>query len=271
MRLGILMNFPHKSPEEWAHLHREAGLSSIVFPCEHDTPVSVIDAYVKACKDYDLLIADVGAWKNLLTPDEKERKANFDYCRHQLELADYVRAKCCINISGAKGEIEDGAYKDNYSNETYAEIIETVQKLIDSAKPKNTYFTLEPMPWMHPDSPEDYLQMIKDIDREAFGVHLDMVNMLSTPKKYLFNEQFTNETISLLGKYIKSCHLKDVLLDTELTVLLKEVPCGEGGFNIKNYLQQLDKLDKDMPVIIEHLQTEEEYRNAINYVKTLEV
>lgn len=163
----------------------------------------------------------------------------------------------------------DGGYRDNYTDKTYAEIIETVQKLIDSINPKHTFYTLEPMPWMHPDSPEDYLKMIKDIDREAFAVHLDIVNMISDPKKYLFNEQFTNDAISLLGKHIKSCHIKDVLLDTHLTVQLKEVPCGQGGFNLKNYIEQIDKLNKNMPVIIEHLTAEEEYRKAIKYIKRL--
>ena len=242
------------------------GLSSVVFPCSYDAKISVIDAYVKVCKDYDLTIAEVGAWKNLMASDETERKENFMFCKNQLELAEYIEANCCVNISGAKGKIWDGGYKDNYSDETYSEIVETVQKLIDSVNPQKTFYTLEPMPWMHPDSPEDYLKMLKDIDREAFGVHLDIVNMISDPQKYLFNEQFTNEAISLLGEHIKSCHIKDVLLENHLTVSLKEVPCGEGGINLKNYIKQIDRLNRDMPVIIEHLQIEEEYVKAIKYI-----
>lgn len=269
MRLGIAINFSHNSPEEWAEKHKNMGLSSVVFPCSYDAKISTIDAYVRACKDYDLTIAEVGAWRNLLALNLKDRESNFDFCKRQLELAEYIGACCCVNISGAKGEIWDGGYKENYSDKTYSEIIETVQKLIDSVNPQHTFYTLEPMPWMCPDSPENYLQMIKDINRKAFGVHLDMVNMISDPKKYLFNEQFTNETITLLGKHIKSCHVKDVLLENQLTVRLTEVPCGQGGFHIKNYIERLDELDVDMPVIIEHLSVEEEYLQAIKYIKGL--
>ena len=269
MKLGIAMALTHKNAEEWAKKHCELGLSSVVFPCSHTEKTAVIDSYVDAAKEYGLTIAEVGAWKNLLSPDGKEQKINFDYCKNQLELADYVEACCCVNISGAKGRVWDGGYKDNYSQKTYEEIIETVQRLVDSVNPQKTFYTLEPMPWMHPDSPEDYLKMIKDINRKAFGVHLDIVNMISTPQRYLFNEQFTTEAISLLGKYTKSCHIKDVLLENRLTVTLKEVLCGKGGFNLKNYIDRLDELDENMPVIIEHLNSEEEYLEGIQYINSL--
>lgn len=269
MKLGIAMSFSHNTPYEWAEKHKVAGLSAVVFPCCYDTEISKIDAYVKACKQYGLTIAEVGAWKNLLTPNNEEKKRNFDFCKKQLELAEYIGASCCVNISGAKGEIWNGGYKENYSKKTYSEIIETVQKLIDSVNPKKSFYTLEPMPWMHPDSPEDYMQMIRDISRKAFGVHLDIVNMINTPQKYLFNEQFTNDTVLLLGGYIKSCHIKDVFLENHLTLCLNEVPCGQGGFNLKNYIEQIDKLDKNMPVIIEHLEIEEEYIKAIKYINGL--
>lgn len=269
MKLGIAINLSHNSPDEWAEKHKQLGLSSVVFPCDYTTEITAIDAYVRACKEYDLTIAEVGAWQNLLAPNPGERQQNFDFCKKQLELAEYIGACCCVNISGAKGDVWDGGYKENYSDKTYAGIIESVQRLIDSVNPKRTFYTLEPMPWMHPDSPDDYVKMIKDIDRKAFGVHLDMVNMINSPQKYLFNEQFTNEAMSLLGTHIKSCHIKDVLLDTHLTVQLKEVPCGEGGFNLKNYVEQIDKLDETMPVIIEHLDAEEEYLKAIKHIRGL--
>ncbi len=269
MKLGIAMTLPHISPEQWAEKHKNAGLSAVVFPCNHKAETAEIDAYVKASKDYDLTIAEVGAWSNPMDLDPEARSRNFDYCRHQLELAEYVGACCCVNIAGAKGPVWDGGYPDNYTEETYWEIVDCVQRLIDSVKPQKTCYTLEPMPWMHPDSPEDYLQMVRDIQRDAFGVHLDMVNMISSPQKYLFNQKFTNDAIAMLGPDIKSCHIKDMVLESSLTVSLKEVPCGEGGFDLKNYMDQLDKLDSDLPVIIEHLNQEEAYYQAIRYLQGL--
>ena len=269
MKLGIAMNFAHNSPEEWAQRHVSEGLSSVVFPCNYTAPTAEIDAYVKACKDFGLTIAEVGTWKNLMALDETERAQNFDYCKNQLALAEYIGACCCVNIAGAKGAVWDGGYKENYSEKTYAEIIDTVLRLLDFVKPEKTFYSLEPMPWMHPDSPQDYLQMIKDINHPRFGAHLDMVNMINSPQKYFFNEKYTDEAFELLSPYIKSCHIKDVKLGTELTMRLKEVPCGEGGFNLKHYIEQIDKHIPDVPVIIEHLDKAEEYLSAIRYIKAL--
>lgn len=269
MKLGVSKKLSDDAPELWAQKLKSLGLSAVVFPCRYQAPTAEIDAYVKACRDFDLTIAEVGSWKNILVSDPQQRAENRAYCKGQLELAEYVGAKCCVNISGSRSEIWDGASPENYSEATYAEIVSFVQQLIDSVKPQKTFYTLEPMPWMHPDSPEDYLQMIRDIDRSAFAVHLDVVNMLSTPKRYLFNEAFTSRCFELLGKYIKSCHIKDVRLDRHLTVRLEESPCGQGGFNLRHYLSEIDKLDPDMPVIIEHLATEEQYLDAVRYVQSI--
>lgn len=269
MKLGISMTLPHSTPEEWAEKHKSLGLTAVIFPCSYKEKISKIDEYVAVCKEHQLTIAEVGAWKNILTEDVNSRKENFEFCKNQLELADYVKAKCCVNIAGAKGEVWDGGYAENYSERTYNEIVQTVQRIIDEAKLKYTFYTLEPMPWMYPDSPENYLKLIEDINREQFAVHMDMVNMICDPKKYLFNKDYTTKAFQMLGKYIKSCHIKDVALGNSLTVLLKECPLGEGGFDLKNYIRCADELDADMPMIIEHLGNESDYINAIKYINSI--
>ena len=186
MKLGISKPLAHSSPEEWAAKNRSLGLDAVVFPCCYKDNLQIIDKYLGACRDFGLQIAEVGAWRNLLTSDPSERKKSLEFCKCQLELAEYIGADCCVNISGAKGDVWDGPYRENYSEKTYEEIVLCVQKLIDSVNPQKTFYTLEPMPWMHPFSPEDYLKMIKDIDRSSFAVHMDMVNMINTPRKISF-------------------------------------------------------------------------------------
>ncbi len=269
MKLGIAKTLAHVSPEEWAQKHRALGLSAVCFPCSHTDDQQTIDRYVQACRVFDLQIAEVGAWKNLLVSDLAERETNFAYCKGRLELAEYIGADCCVNISGAKGEIWDGPYRENYSEKTYEEIILTVQRLIDAVKPRKTFYTLEPMPWMHPFSPEDYLQMIRDIDRDGFAVHMDIVNMINTPEKYLFCREFTDCAFAILGKYIKSCHIKDVVLQPQLTTIIRETALGTGGFDLKHYIDCIDTVSPEMSVVIEHLDGEDDYIRAVEYVKSI--
>jgi len=267
MVCGIAMTLSHSSAEEWAKKHIDMGLSAVVFPLDFKATTTQIDSYVKAAKDAGLLVAEVGSWCNPLDSDEKRRKSNLDFCIKQLELAEYIGASCCVNIAGTDGEVWDGSYASNYSEKIYEETVLSVQKIIDSVNPQLTRYTIEPMPHMIPDSPEIYLDLIKDINRKGFGVHLDVVNMITSPRVFFNNRELTDRCFELLGDYICSCHVKDSLLEHSLTVSIKEVPCGKGGFDIKYYLDKIN--EKNLPVIIEHLSDEQAYRDAMAYINTL--
>ena len=267
MRIGGPVLKKYSSPEEWIKLVKELQYGAVHAPMHYNDPHDLVNAYLDEAKKADVVIAEVGAWSNPISRDGKERKEALNLCKNQLDLADRIGANCCVNIAGSTGEIWDGFYKDNYSEDTYALIVDSVRDIIDAVKPKNTFYTLEPMPWMFPDSPDSCLQLLIDVDREAFGVHLDVVNMINSPYKYLFNREFILECFQKLGPYIKSCHAKDVIMSKQFTTMIKEVAPGKGILDYPMFLQQIEALDPDMPVILEHLETQEEYTDAFEYVK----
>ena len=183
-----------------------------------------------------------------------------------LRLADEIGARCCVNISGARGEKWDGPYPGNYARETFDLIVENVRYIIDAVRPSAAFYTLEPMPYMLPDSPDSYLELIKAVDRKQFGVHLDPVNMISDPHRYFNNAAFLKECFSKLGQYIKSIHAKDILIMPELTLHLEERRPGLGTLDYAVFLQEASKL-REIPFMLEHLSTQEEYLLAANYVR----
>lgn len=267
MRLGLSTNFNEGSAEKWAAKMVSLGCKSVVFPLDCKASDSEIDAYVEAAKANDLLIAEVGIWRNGIDRREEERKKNFSYSIGQLALADRIGARCAVNVGGSRGARWDGGYKENFSEEVWKMTVEYAQQVIDAVQPKNTFFTLEPMPWMVPTGPKEYLKLIESVDRDRFAVHMDIINMINCPERYFFHEDFLEETFELVGDKIKSCHLKDIKLLDGFTFQLKECACGEGVFNIEKYVDLIDKYDKDMPLIIEHLSSDEEYVKNIKYVR----
>ena len=122
---------------------------------------------------------------------------------------------------------------------------------------------------MIPSSPDEYLRLIEDVDRAEFGTHLDVVNMITTPRRYFFNEEFLEECFVKLHGTIVSCHLKDIRLKPEYTFQLEECACGDGTLNIELYARLASSEAPDMPMIIEHLSTDEEYVSSVKYVKTV--
>lgn len=270
MQLGISSCLEHKSPEEWALKHKALGLKCVNFPVDYLAGEDTYMAYKKAADDAGLQIAEVGIWRNTLAADKEERKKWINYAIEQLRMADRIGSICCVNVVGTPyGPRWDGGYRENFSKELWNMAVKMIQEIIDSAKPVHTKFSIESMPWMIPSSPDEYLHLIEDVDRSEFGTHLDVVNMITSPQRYFFNEDFLEECFSKLKGTICSCHLKDILLKQEYTFQLEECACGQGTLNLEKYAQLANAENQNMPMIIEHLTTDKEYEDSVKYVTKL--
>ena len=93
MRLGTSSPLNHGSAGEWAANQKALGCRAVVFPLSCESPEDKISEYVEAARANDLLIAEVGIWKNAMATDPDERKMQRDYCVRQLQLADRIGAK----------------------------------------------------------------------------------------------------------------------------------------------------------------------------------
>ena len=270
MRLGVSTSFSFRDAEDWITKHVSLGLKSVVFPfsCEEDPKVS--REFARWAKANDITIAEVGVWRNTLDQDMEKRSSNVEFAIGQLMLAEKIGAKCCVNVAGTPhGPRWDGGYAANFSDETRKEIIKTVRFIIDEVKPKNTKFTLEPMPWMVPAGPDDYLRLLDEVERDEFAVHLDFINMINSAERFFHMNDFMDECFEKLGKYTVSCHLKDIKLLPDYTFCVKETMCGDGVMDIKRFIYKANKVNSDMPIIIEHLDTDQEYFESVKYVFSL--
>lgn len=267
MRLGTSSPLKHNSPEEWASNQIALGCRTVVFPVQSNEPEARIIAYKEAAEKAGISIAEVGIWRNALAADPSERKANLDYCVEQLRLADFLHARCAVNVAGAFGPRWDGGYRANFTSDAWKETVSMVREIIDRADVKNTYFTLEPMPWMIPTGPREYIKLLEAVDRERFAVHMDIINMISSAERYFHPEEFVDECAELLGGKIRSCHIKDVHLDERYTLRLEECGPGDGEFPLRYYVSKMTAADSDMPVILEHLNTDDEYKKYMGYLR----
>jgi sugar phosphate isomerase/epimerase len=255
------------TPDRWVAALKDAGYGAAYCPVSAEDDAETVSVYVEAAAEADIVIAEVGAWSNPLSPDEKVRAEALERCKTQLALADRVGARCCVNISGSRGETWDGPHPDNLTADTFDQIVQVVRSIIDAVNPTRTYYTLEPMPWMYPHTAKSYLALIEAIDRERFGAHVDMVNVINSPQRYYDNAALIRTWFETLGPHIRSCHAKDTKLSTQLTTHLDEVRPGLGNLNYRVLLQEIDKLDPDMPLMIEHLHTAADYQKSAAYIR----
>lgn len=267
MRLGGPVTHPEGDPDAWVAALRAKGYGAAVFPLEHTAPPALIRDLVTAANEAGIVIGEVGAWSNPISIDDGQRREAIAFCQAQLALADEVGARCCVNIAGSRSESWAGPHPDNLTGETFALIVETTRAIIDAVKPTRTFFTLEAMPWVFPDSPESYVRLIEAIDRDRFAVHLDPVNLVNSPERYFRNGDLVRECFRLLGPHIRSCHAKDVLMQPGFPVHIEEVRPGLGMLDYGAFLRELSRLGPDTTLIMEHLDDPAEYDRAASWIR----
>jgi sugar phosphate isomerase/epimerase len=269
MRLGGNVFYGGSDAKEYALLHVKKGFGAALCPdwISMDRPEEVRE-FKKIMQEYDIRIAEVGAWCNPLHPDKKEAEEKIQFMIKRLELAEELEACTCVNILGTKQtDTWFGADKACYSEQFFEEAVKVSQRIIDVVKPTKTKLSFEMMPYCFLDSPQEYLRFLEAVDREAAGVHLDICNTMNHPRRFYNNGAFIRETFGLLKEKIVTMHLKDIALRTdELTVMFDEVLLGTGGIEYPVLMEEIAKLPEDTPAMLEHLETEEEYDKAAEAV-----
>jgi len=269
MYLGGNLDVMFSSPEEWYFHLKALGYSAAICPVKPDDPTEKKASFQKFIREKNIVLGEIGVWNNPLAPDPDERRQALRKCKETLALGDEMGVRCCVNISGARGEVWDACYAENYASDTYALIVDSTREILDDVKPLRCSYCLEPMPWMHPDSPDDYLQLVRDIDRPMFSVHLDYANMVNSVEKYLRCNVFIEECFRKLGPLVKSIHAKDIIIANRLPCAISEVPPGRGIVDFARVLHLADGLSSSTTVFIEHLSSYDQYQASAAYIRSV--
>lgn len=268
IRLGGPVFLKTEDPRQLAREHRRLGYSAAYCPPAAASDTARIRSIREAFRVEDVVIAEVGAWKNMLDPDPAARKASLDYVTERLALADAVHARCCVDIAGSYNpKYWYGMHPKNLSQEFFDATVENCRRVIDAVKPAQTKFTIEMMPWSLPDGPDSYVRLIRAVERPAFGVHLDVCNVINSPARFYNNKDVIQECFRKLGQWIVSCHAKDLVWIPEYNVHFAEVVPGRGQIDYAAYLTELSRLAMDAPLMLEHLGGSEEYDEARLYIR----
>jgi len=265
MRLGGNVFYNGSNPEEYALAHVKKGYGAALCPDWISLEdLGKVAEFKAVMKEYDIRIAEVGAWCNPMHPDKAEAESKIQYMIRRLELAEELEAATCVNILGSKNpQYWAGAHKAGYSEAFFREAVEVSQRVIDAVKPTHTKLSFEMMPYHFLDCAEEYLRFLEAVDRKEAAVHLDICNTMNNPRRFYSNSEFIPHTFGLLKEQIVTLHIKDIDLRPDVSVaMFQEVLFGTGGMDCKVLMEEIAKLPEDIPAMLEHMETEEEYVKA---------
>jgi sugar phosphate isomerase/epimerase len=267
LRLGGPIFLKSDDPAELARSHRALGYNAAYCPPASVNESERVMAIERAFAAENVVIAEVGAWRNMLEADERKRRENLDYVTERLALAEAVGARNCVNIAGSFNPKQwDGPDARNLSREFFDATVENCRKVIAAVKPRRTKFTIEMMGWSLPDSADAYLKLLNAVATPGFGVHVDICNIINSPERYYRNTEIINEVFRKLGRWVCSCHAKD--LHGKSVHFAETVP-GRGGIDYRAYLSNIVALPSEVPLMLEHLSTHEDYEEGKQYIMKL--
>ena len=267
VRLGAPVFASTDDPEELARAHKALGYRAAYCPKVSSSDSTRLRGIEMAFSKQGVVISEVGRWVNLMDSDDQKRRANLELVTDGLAVADSVGALCCVDIAGSmNSSVWYGPHPQNLSQTFFDAAVENARKIIDAVKPRRARFCYEMMGWTIPDSPDSFLKLLKAVNRQSFAVHLDPCNIVNSPNRFYHNTELLNECFNKLGKWIVSCHGKDLIWDAEYNVHFREVRPGLGSLDYTTYLKRLARLPQNPPLMLEHLPNAEEYDNARAYL-----
>ncbi len=252
LRVGGQCFATDKTPEGLVTYHLRHGFSAAYDPGVEDTVL--LEEIKAAYREAGIVIAETGAYAlNILDTNPVLREQNFEKTCRRLERAERVGSLCCV---GHGGTVSTGGWfahnPENFSQASFDTTVSMVQRILDTVNPEHTTYVLETESRLLPDSPEIYRELVEAIDRPRFGVHLDPFNIISSPRRFYFSDDFIRQCFRLLGPYLVSCHSKDIKMVKDSQTHFHETFTGDGEIDYRAYIAEIVKLEQDVPMMIEH-------------------
>ena len=258
-------------PELLVAKHKEKGFTAAYVPQIDAGDKELIRTMREVFQRENIMLAEAGYWENIMDIDPESRKYHRDRMLEAFYLAEELGARCALNIFGSycHGNGNSQHSGKNFTEDAFADAVDTARYFIDTVKPKTAYFAYEIFPFSIVDTVEEMERLVKAVDRKMFGIHFDLVNLVSDPRKYFGHVQIVDEMISKLGDRIVSAHIKDIKMkEPAISVILEEVPAGQGIIDFGAFLKGIDSLPLEIPVMMEHLSSEQEYDAAAMHIRS---
>jgi len=275
VRLGATIDdyLASTDPADFVAECKRKGYRASAMPLSALDQANLVHEIAKAFRAADIRLAEITAWVNPLHHEPAQRKKNLETIKRNLALADEVGAVCCATVVGSYCDKDQkdqhaGHHPDNFTQRAFDDVVAWIRDVLDQVRPTRTKLTLEICPWTLLDSPEIYVDLIRSVDRDGLAVHLDPANLVTHPRAYFGTTKMINHCFDLLGQYVCSCHAKDVrwTLDAR-TVGIEEVVPGRGILDYATFLRRAEQVSPDVPLIIEHIETEANFDEAASYIR----
>ena len=159
-----------------------------------------------------------------------------------------------------------GPHPDNYAPETEDRLVRSLTEIAEVCEIYQTPMTLEVHVTTTLHSAEVIRRVIERTGSTWIKVNADLVNFIPDFMTAYHTTDLINQVFDVLGPYIYTAHLKDVVVEEPLTVHISEARPGVGLLDWDTLFRRFEALLPDGYVLIEHLRDYDEVVRARDFV-----
>jgi sugar phosphate isomerase/epimerase len=223
---------------------RELGIETVQLSRSH------LEEWLESPQPLDVPVAGIGAYKNLVAPDERERRRNLAFVARCLELAPLLGTSVVSTHAGTRHPTERWAdAPENRGEQAWALLLDAVEELLPAAERSGSVLALEA-------SVNSVLrtvaQVVELLDRFP-SPHLQLVcDPYNVVSRHLLpaQERVTKEFLDRFEDRFVLAHVKDVGPDGAEASTPR---VGAGVFAQQPYFEFLRERRSDLPLVLEHL------------------
>lgn len=272
LKLGIrghdLPGAPFETIDEFVKSYRQFDLDYLqlvykkAFKNFNMDPHFLLDLADKL-KENDIKVAMIGAYFNMIHPDEEKRLDGIEYFKWCMETAPVYDCKLIGSETGSANGDKWTYNEYNHTEEAYKIVEETVKGL----KHYGNIFKTRPIiegAYAHTVFEPKLLKRLID-ETEINDVTVDVFNYLNIDNYQEANRIF-DECLELFKDKIRVFHVKDFnVVDGKL----KQCGIGQGIMNWKYYVSRIKEELSDAVLVFEGV-TGEDIQTSIEYMRRLE-
>lgn len=261
-----------KSAAEMAASIREAGFNSVQLvlhkgleKARHeagDLDSEYAEAIGRAFSSEGIEIALLGAYYNWF--DDKGNRGFEKFREHLKHASDFGTSIVGTEVQGPSGKRWE-PNPENESEEAFAHVVSTAEKLTELAELCGTYVGLEGAASHVLSTPEKVSRLCREVGSDRISLIFDLYNFL-TLENYRDQRALIDRTIELYGDRLKVVHCKDFLLGENE---LRQVPPGSGELDYPYLISRLKETGRDDITLIFEEVTGDDILGSLAYIRGL--
>jgi len=258
-----------ETPADVARRAARLGFRGVSIGFDHRWTDSDLIAIRQAFDEAGVHIVELGCYCNFVTPREDEAQRNLARLQKAIQAGALLNCDRAVTYAGSRGPDPDQPFApdpENWTDPAWDLMVARIWALLDSVEDLGVALCFEPAPTTTLNSLDCLAELVADVATWRVRIALDPAAIF-TPDAAEDSRRALAEIFARLADTIVVARATDVAparRGPEPTAVA--APLGRGVLHYETYLQLLDKLELDTPLVVKHMGSDAEYTAARQFL-----